>query len=461
MNHNRFREEFEEEFAKLCPAPAWVMAWSHGDPGPWDEYMATGTGGGNGAVRLEEGQTIDEGQRDTKLASLAGSMREKGFSEGAIFAAIDVENRDRCSPPLGESQVRKIARSIARYPPNPYADVQIVLPVNGRPGGPNGQPPTILTFPDPVPASQLKEVDLNTAWLWRGYLSKGSLTLFSALWKAGKTTLLANLLKAFSTSGGGFCGQIVLPSRVLYVTEESEGRWAGRVSALGLRDNIEFMVRPFKSRPDWPTWEAFCKHLRGLIINRSFDAVMIDALSNIWPVKDENDAPQVQSALMPLQTAVGEQCAGCLVHHNRKSDGDEATAPRGSGAMMAFVDTIVELRRYAPKDPKDRRRVLRGYGRYDETPDEVVVELTPEGGYQTHGTKNETGEKDILTTLIKMLPNTLPGWTVKEIESNWPSDHSPRHQRLLDTLHHGSDSGVWNCSGEGTRGDPYRYFKPF
>ncbi len=459
MNHNRFREEFEDEFAKLGSAPAWVMAWSRGDPGPWDEY--TSVGAGNGAARLEEGRTIDDGERDTKLASLAGTMRERGFSEAAIFAALDIENRDRCNPPLGEAQIRKIARSIARYPPNPYADVTIVLPANGRNGIPseNGKPPS-FAFPSPVPASQLRQQDLNTAWLWRGYLSKGSLTLFSALWKAGKTTLLANLLKAFSTTGGGFCGQIVLPSRVLYVTEESEGRWAGRVEALGLRDNIEFMVRPFKSRPDWPTWEAFCKHLAGLITHRPFDLLVIDALSNIWPVRDENDAPQVQSALMPLQTAVGEQCAGCLVHHNRKSDGDEATAPRGSGAMMAFVDTILELRRYAPKEPKDRRRVLRGYGRYDETPEEVVVELTEEGGYQVHGTKSETGEKDILSTLIKILPHSPPGWTVKEIEQQWPSDHSPRHQRLLDTLHHGSDSCVWRCEGEGTRGNPYRYFKP-
>ncbi len=61
---------------------------------------------------------ICEGARDKTLTSLAGVMRRRGMTEEAILAALLEENQRRCDPPLPEVQVRKIARSIGRYPPS-------------------------------------------------------------------------------------------------------------------------------------------------------------------------------------------------------------------------------------------------------------------------------------------------------------------------------------------------------
>jgi hypothetical protein len=69
-------------------------------------------------------ELISEGGRNDTLASLAGSMRRRGMSEDAIFAGLQVENDSRCSPPLPEEEVRRIARSVAGYSPG--------APVNGR-----------------------------------------------------------------------------------------------------------------------------------------------------------------------------------------------------------------------------------------------------------------------------------------------------------------------------------------
>ncbi len=55
---------------------------------------------------------LTEGSRDTLLTSLAGSMRLRGASEQAIFAALKTENILRVHPPLPEQQLRKIAKSI-------------------------------------------------------------------------------------------------------------------------------------------------------------------------------------------------------------------------------------------------------------------------------------------------------------------------------------------------------------
>lgn len=60
---------------------------------------------------------IAEGTRNTWMASVAGSMRRKGFCEEAILAAIRVENQRRCTPPLKDRELCLIARSIDRYPP--------------------------------------------------------------------------------------------------------------------------------------------------------------------------------------------------------------------------------------------------------------------------------------------------------------------------------------------------------
>lgn len=66
-------------------------------------------------------QTIDgfiyEGRRNHHLASAAGTARRGGLSEGTILEATLAENRARCRPPLGESEVRGIVQSILRYPP--------------------------------------------------------------------------------------------------------------------------------------------------------------------------------------------------------------------------------------------------------------------------------------------------------------------------------------------------------
>ncbi len=268
---------------------------------------------------------------------------------------------------------------------------------------------------------------------------------------------MSHLLRVFE-DGGEFCGLRVAPGKVLYVTEESEGRWAQRRDKLGLKDHLSFVVRPFKGKPDWSQWNAFLDYLRGLQRQRAYDLIVFDPLSNLWPVKDENDAPQVQQAIMPLPSLVGE-AAGLLSHHHRKGDGNEATAARGSGALMAFVDTIIELRRYDPQAKTDRRRVLTGYGRDEETPQEVVVELT-EAGFEAQGDRRGIVCREIVNVLLALLPNAGPGLTTREIEAAWPEDQSPRHQRLTDALHHGLETEQWVREGDGRSGDPYRYWRP-
>jgi hypothetical protein len=59
---------------------------------------------------------IPQGQRESILTSLAGSMRRRGAQPRAIEAALAVENL-RCDPPLSIQALRRIATSMGRYDP--------------------------------------------------------------------------------------------------------------------------------------------------------------------------------------------------------------------------------------------------------------------------------------------------------------------------------------------------------
>jgi AAA domain len=312
-------------------------------------------------------------------------------------------------------------------------------------------------FPEPVPCSRLRSVGEDARWLVDGYLARGEVTLYSALWKAGKTTWLSHLLRAFQ-DGGTFCGRAVQPAKVLYVTEEAEHLWADRRDRLGIGDHVSFLVRPFRHKPDVAGWVKFLAYLRELVELNPVDLLVLDTLSKLWPVRDENDACQVDAALMPLHSLTDMNLALLPVHHLSKGDGLQATGTRGSGALTAFPDTIVEMRRYDPGEREDRRRVLTGYGRWDATPAELVVELLEDrSGYVAHGSRYEATASKIREALLRILPVEPPGLTDQDVRANWDGP-APRNQALLDELRRGVNAGDWRREGEGKKGSPFTYW---
>lgn len=60
---------------------------------------------------------ILERERNSTLASLAGTMRRRGMSEAAICVALMITNTEQCRPPLPLAEVQRIAANYARYNP--------------------------------------------------------------------------------------------------------------------------------------------------------------------------------------------------------------------------------------------------------------------------------------------------------------------------------------------------------
>lgn len=71
-------------------------------------------GGKNSPTELTN--KIPEGQRNSTLASIAGTLRRRGMGYEEIKAALIAINKQRCQPPLSDSDIDRIARSISNYP---------------------------------------------------------------------------------------------------------------------------------------------------------------------------------------------------------------------------------------------------------------------------------------------------------------------------------------------------------
>jgi hypothetical protein len=315
----------------------------------------------------------------------------------------------------------------------------------------------------PRPLSTLGVGTNEPPWIWHGYLAPGALTLLIGLWKGGKTTLVAHLLRALDPSGPGgtFAGGTVQPGRVLVVTEEGSQLWATRRDKLGLQDHVDVICRPFFSRPTRGEWEAFLKSLALRIRTVGYSLVIFDSIANLWSVEDENAAGEVTAAITPLRALADLGPAVLLLHHPSKNDASEGRASRGSGALPAAVDILLELRRRHPERPTDCRRVLQAFSRFTDTPAEVVLDYAPDEGYTVVGTKADATAADRAKVIRALLGQGPKANRVEELLEQWPKDAEtpkPGERTLRSDLNALCERGELSRTGSGCKNDPYRYW---
>jgi len=420
---------------------------------PWPDAPA-----GNGHRREPLGETlklertIPVGARNTVLTRVAGWLRGEGQLEpDEVLAVLRMMNR-RCEEPLPDEELQAITRSASKWSPNPVLVVSNGKDefVSSHRGDDREETNSVPDSWQPVALSALDADSTSVEWLWDGFLSKGHLTDFYALWKAGKTTLLAALLQRME-HGGELAGRVVRPGKALVVTEEPKAKWVERREALGLGDHVHIVSRPFPKRPNHAEWHTFTSHVTRLVVEHGYDLVVFDALPNLWPVRDENDASETVTALLPLQAIATAGCAVLFVRHPRKSDGSQATAGRGSGAIAGFVDIIIEMRRYEPEQQQDTRRVLSVYSRYE--PFEVVIRWNGDGQYETLGSPAAYSAEAQRQRLLEALAEQ-DGATTADLAKAVELPYATVSKRLGEL----EAAGQVVRAGTGKRGDPYRWF---
>jgi hypothetical protein len=185
-------------------------------------------------------------------------------------------------------------------------------------------------------------------WLIEGVVARGTLTLLAGREKEGKS-LLAMACAARGAAGGGMLAGIrVEPLRVAVIDAENGSRELHRrLRSLGLHADHAARIDIYEA-----VGHDLRQHLHEIeaVLRASApDLLVLDSWRSLWG-GDENDSGEVSRVLDPVRNLVRKFNAGAvLIHHMRKNGGY-----RGSSAIGASVENVLELSRH--DDDEDRRR---------------------------------------------------------------------------------------------------------
>jgi len=218
-------------------------------------------------------------------------------------------------------------------------------------------------------------------WVVRpGLLAIGAITEIDGKVKsAGKTTLVLHMVRA-TLDGADFMGQPTRRARVVYVTEQSRQTFAHALRLVGLDDRGDELLLLFREDlhgTPWPKVVTFCRR-------DGYDVVVFDTIGKLAGIREENSAGEWAVAMSPVQDLAASGRAVVVARHDRKGGGDVGDSGRGSSQASGDVDIILALRRPEGRQSSNRR-VVESLSRFRETPDKIVVELTP-AGYVLLGT---------------------------------------------------------------------------
>ena len=330
---------------------------------------------------------ILEGARNATLASLAGTMRRPGMSEAAILAALLEDNARRCQPPLDQDEVRRIARSVARYEPAAQA---IVAPVGA---GHRLQPVSVAELAQREPRRAPAIVE--------GYAYEHAITDLAAHPKMGKTTFLGALAVAVCR-GQPFLGLETRQGMVLYLSEETPRTFLSAMYRVGAAQE-ESLLAVFRHDAFGLEWPEVCAQVADLCRQYGVVLVIVDTLSDWANIRgdEENSAGAALKAIQPLRDlAELPNLAVIVARHERKSGGEVGQAARGSSQFTGAVDVVVSLRRGATSA---QRRLL-ALSRFDDTPDDLVVELI-DGRFKSlggGGALRYTSQESLILSLVPL-----------------------------------------------------------
>ncbi|MFL5240782.1 MAG: AAA family ATPase [Gemmataceae bacterium] len=298
-------------------------------------------------------------------------------------------------------------------------------------------------------------------WLWHGYLAPGCLTMLTGPWKLGKTTLLAALLGRMAT-GGEIAGQPVRPGRAVVISDESLDLWDLRLGQFDIGDHVGLLCRPFRGQPLPQEWVNLVDYLVDLHQVEGLELVVIDSLASFVPGRDENNASCMMQTLAPLQRLTEKGVALMIVHHPRRKPSAPGHSMRGSGALPASVDILLEMDWFVRSDESDRRRQLRAFSRFPETPRRQVCEWSADGrDYRTLGDFHESAFTEgwnVLRIVLEDAPGKLKRQAVLD---QWPPDYPrPDPASVWRWLEKGVARGLIHRDGAGRRNAPFRYWLP-
>lgn len=270
---------------------------------------------------------------------------------------------------------------------------------------------------------------------------------------AGKTTFALHLCNAI-LDHKDFLGQPTVYTPVVYLTEQPVGTFKKQLEETGAIGRKDLYYLPYADTlgHKWPPVAR-----RAIKECRAINAklLIVDTLPQFAGILGdaENNSGDALQAIQPLQEAARQGIAVVIVRHDRKSGGPVGQSGRGSSAFSGAVDTVLNLK-CPDGNHRSTLRLLQGIGRFSGIPDQLMIELTPDGYTAIGDTKTVEGH-EAESKILGCLPDN-EGDAMEAEEVATATDC--RRTTVQNTLKSLASDGKVTRIGAGKKGDPYRYF---
>jgi AAA domain/Primase C terminal 1 (PriCT-1) len=377
---------------------------------------------------------IPDGKRHKVLLAIGGVyLNQKGITHDEFVKKLWAINKSRGKPPLDRQEFEYLAKDMwRRYGPQ-----------NKKRNNDLKRRLHLITM-----AEMLSRKLKPTEFLWEDFLPAGRLTALAAYMKTGKSTFVYPLAVSVSR-GEEFLTRQTKKGKVLVLAlEEHEDDVDRRYRKLGVTVNDQIVTHYVKDGA-LSLDDEMIQELKETIAEHEIVLVVIDPLTELWGVQNENDNVEVGNAMRPLRALSHESGAAILaLHQENKGGGDFGRSIRGGSAIFAAVDQAILLERL-PGEQSLNRRVLKTFGRYNSPP-KLVIEWDEDGGYSVIGRPEDmkAARHDTVEAALTNEPQTA-----EEVADKIDLDLKTARRELEWLKEHGRTKR----RGNGAKGSPFTY----
>lgn len=306
------------------------------------------------------------GERHEALVAATFDMKEQGYTVDQIKSRIDNMAKtggNWDTPHINEKDIQTIEDVYNRETDLDHRD----NPVHRK---------SMFEFKN---IDQLVKEAGEIEWLTQGLLTKGGFSMIVGPPKAGKSTLVRQLVKAVA-QGLPFLERDVRQGKVLYLTfEEQPAILKKQFQAVGISPNDPVLVHTGVVFGD-----TALEDLKDAIVEHQPELVILDTLFDISQLESINHYKEVKVALARIRKLARDTNTHLLgVHHTNKG-GHGNGSVMGSNAIHGAVDTMI---RFVPED--NGRRYLYSNGKYGNHWDDQEIIYDREKETYTLGKQRE------------------------------------------------------------------------
>ncbi|MES2175451.1 MAG: bifunctional DNA primase/polymerase [Pseudomonadota bacterium] len=240
------------------------------------------------------GATIPVGLRNDTLTKFAGYLHGKGVPQPAVLETLKTLNGTMSEKPLPDREVRKIARSVSRYP--------------------------VKALPQIIPFSEIPEERLE--FLWYPYVCLGTLGLLDGDPGDGKSQLCVWLCSRLSRGDKLPNGDRFEPANCFLFNFED---LPGAVIKKRLEANGADLSRVFIQSRQFQLTAEMVEWMDGEIAEKQPRLVILDPIQAFMSGVDGNSNIDVREFMSRLgEIAMNRKCAIICVRHFGKGAQDKA-----------------------------------------------------------------------------------------------------------------------------------------